>query len=202
MDQFFASLPKTVLALGAIIVGFLLIVLNDPPHTVCDTQLEIFKESQKIFLFERSNKGIKTPPEIKEKFAICQRENSPGGCFELFEKLKKLHVDLRNIPAECSEAVGSLGEVRKWLFSSLELMAQIAWGSKAPSSYTQRHSWYDASDVALFCDLKAQAVKIYGNATFEKFRESVIQTFPGASGMARDQVWQRTIFATQCDNYR
>jgi len=202
MNQLLASLPKTVVALGAIALGFLLIVLFDPPRTVCDSQMELFREAQKTFLYPSSQRNIQKPPLIKELHAICQHDNSPGGCFELFQSLKKLSVDLDNIPRQCSEKAAGEAEIQQWLPKSLKLMVQIAWGEKSPLTYAQRHAWFDASDVALYCDLRKNAIRIFGESWFAQWRESIMKELPQADRMPREQLWQKSIFSTACDAFR
>ena len=199
MDQFLSSLPKTVLALGAITIGFFLIVMFNPPHSVCDSQLEIFREAQKIFIYKQ---GKDRPPLAKSQFDLCLADNSPGSCFEFFQGLKKLSIDLRNIPSSCSASAAGETEVNTWLWQSLKLMVQVAWGPKAPSSYSEKHSWFDASDIALFCGLKKDAVRIFGEEQFATWREDVMKSLPQAESMQRDQIWHKSILSTSCEAYR
>jgi hypothetical protein len=202
VDQFIQSLPKTVLALLAIVIGFLLIIYFNPPHTVCDAQLDLFRESQRTFLYAATEKGFVRPPEIKHLYNTCQEDNSPGSCFEYFEKLKKLTTDLVNIPRECSATAAGETEISSWLWQSLKLMTQIAWGPKAPQSYLDKHSWFDASDVSLFCELKQNATRIFGEEKFAAWRETTMKELPQADKLSREQVWSKTILSTACDSYR
>lgn len=202
MSQFLNSLPKTVLAIGAIIAGFIFIILNDPPRTVCDSQMELFREAQKSFLYPQKSNGIERPAQIEDLIELCQHDNSPGGCFELFVRLKKLAVDLENIPRQCSETASSENAIDKWLWKSLKLMAQMAWGERAPASYFDKHGWFDASDISLYCDLRGSAERIFGPEKFSYWREGVIKDLPGADRLTREQLWSKTIFSTSCDSFR
>ncbi len=202
MNQFLLGVPKFVIAIGAILIGFIFIILNDPPKTICDSQIELFKEAQKHFLYSHTEKGISIPAPIKARYEDCQKQPDPGGCFEYFLGLKKLVIDLRQIPAQCNETAAGTPEIRKWLWASLELMAQIAWGGKPPVSYLQRHAWYDASDVSTYCDLKEQVTKIFGKIAFEQWREKLLKTLPNAAGLSREQLWPLTIFSTKCESYK
>ena len=49
MNRFIA---RNVIAFLAIAGGMAYIIMNEPPHTVCDSQLEVFKKSQQTFLFK------------------------------------------------------------------------------------------------------------------------------------------------------
>lgn len=202
MDQFLSTLPKSVIAFGAILIGFVFIVLNDPPKTVCDSQLELFREAQKSFLYPQKGSGLERPALIKELVEVCQHDNSPGGCFELFVRLKKLAVDLNNIPRQCSEKASAEPEISRWLWRSLKLMAQMAWGERAPASYSDKHGWFDGSDVALYCDLKKNAERLFGQEAFASWREGVIHELPQSDRLTREQLWSKTLFSTPCDSFR
>ena len=202
MDQLLASLPTRVIAIGAIIIGLIFILLNDPPRTVCDTQLEIFKEAQLRFLYQTENKGVKRTPDIQKELANCRQSAGPGGCFELFENLKKMLTDLENVPRQCASAAGGVGEIRGALLESLRLIIMLAWGDKAPVAYTQRYGWLDAADVALFCRLKHQVGVLYGREAWNEFRAAVLKELPQVSTLNSEQVWQRSIVSTSCENFR
>jgi hypothetical protein len=203
LDQFLASIPKPLLVVGAIIIGFVLIVANDPPRTVCDGQIDVIRESQEEFLFFRRGAGGATKPAlISELFARCRADNSPGGCFELFQRLKKMQADLVVIPGDCSEDAMNVSNIKGGLFGSLQLMAQIAWGESGPSSVLKRNGWLDASDVALFCDLKKSGLRFMGKESFDVWRDSVVSQLPGADLLEGDQPYQRSLFAAPCSEYR
>jgi hypothetical protein len=203
LDRFLASLPKMVVALGAILIGFALMVMYDPPRTICDAQMELFRESQKSFLYTKASDGpISKQSRIHELHDLCMGDNSPGGCFEYFEGLKKLAADLNNIPNECAEKAGAEAEIETWLWKSLKIMALIAWGERAPASYTDKLAWFDSSEVVLFCELKKSASRIYGVERLDKWREELFTGLPEAEQLNREQLWQKSILSTSCDAYR
>lgn len=203
MNQLISSIPKTLFALIVIVIGFGVIMASDPPRTVCDTQLEFFKEAQKAFLYTaKGGEGTGSKPMVGELYELCKSDNSPGGCVEYFAKLRKFVVDLRNIPNQCSAAIGEDDAVKIWMWKSLKLMTQIAWGDRAPASVTSKHGWFDSSDVALFCDLKNSAVRMFGNDVFSEWREAQMTNLPNPAQLSREQIWQKSIFSTSCDSYR
>lgn len=203
LDQFIASLPKTVLALIVILIGFVAIVAYDPPRTACDSQLELFKLQQKDFLYgPESHAGSSSPPLAKAMFAQCQDANSPGGCFEFFIRLKKMNDDLDLLPKQCSEAAASDDQLQNWIFKSLKLMAQISWGDRGPASANHRDGWFDASDLGLYCGLKKHATQIYGIEKMDAWRDGVLGSLPEAEKLDHDSVYQRSLLATPCEAYR
>jgi hypothetical protein len=202
MDQFLASAPRLLIAIGAIAIGFALIVVFNPPASVCDSQMDLFRQAQRVFLYPSNEKNISKPALVKSLYDVCLQDNGPGGCFELFDGLKKLSIDLGNISRECSEVVAQEGPLNEWLKKSVKLMVQLAWGGRAPASYNERNGWLDSSDVALFCSLRERVIQIYGNGAYVDWRESVLNGLPMADKMEREQKWQRSLFSTQCDSYR
>lgn len=203
MDRFFESLPNSLKALGIMIAALVVIIIMNPPVTVCDAQMQIFRESQKNFLYPPpAEGGVRIPAQVKTLMDNCVNDNSPGGCFDLFVGLKKMVVDLRNIPEQCAEKAGEEPEIKAWLWRSLKLMVQIAWGDRAPASYMQKNGWFDTSEVTLFCNLKRHAVRLYGKDRFAQWQEEMLRNMPKAEGLTREQIWPRSILSTPCDAYR
>ena len=200
MDQFLASLPKTVVAIGAILIGFIFMMVNDPPRSACDAQMELFRESQKKFLYSATEMG--KPSTAKESYEICKGDNSPGGCYQYFEYLKKLNADIANIPEECADKAASEPQIQNWLRKSMNLMVLMAWGERAPASYAQRNGWFDASEVTLFCELKKSAVHVFGTDVYAQWREEMLTSVPGYEKVGREQAWQKSLVSTACDYYR
>jgi hypothetical protein len=203
MDQFLAQLPKPVAAALILVVGFVLIIAMNPPKTVCDSQMELFRTAQKDFLYsEKVVSGEKNPPPIKRMFDTCRNTNSPGGCFELFAGLKKLGAELESVPAQCSSEALAEAPVKEWLSKSLKLMVQIPWGERGPASVLQKNGWFDASDLALYCDLNRAASKLMGKEKFEEWRDGVLAELPKKDNEDRDSVWRRSLFSMGCGAFR
>lgn len=202
MDRFLASLPKNILATLAIGGGIFLIILLNPPHTVCDAQMTIFKEAQKGFVFlDPKNKSIETSDyELLTK--QCRVSNSPGGCYELFARLKTLIRDIEAVPAECRPKVGSENKVRKALWESLDLISRLAWGTKPPQSYYEKFGWLEPPDLLLFCDLKRTVLAVYGNSQWEQFREGLFKDLPGVKEIQRTVAWEHMLLSINCDKYQ
>jgi hypothetical protein len=201
VKRIFSLLPKGVIAFLAIVGGIAYIIISSPPHTVCDSQIEVFRKTQQSFLFlNPKKKGIKTT-----KYEIlrdnCKATNNPGGCYELFQELKTMNRDLETLPKECSSAVGSVTEVKRAIWESAELMVALAWGEKPPSTYYSKFGWLDRADISLFCSLKARATGLFGESQWNSFRERVFKTLPGAAEMARNQIWDMSILSENCTRY-
>jgi hypothetical protein len=203
LDQLLNRLPKTMLALLVIVVGFVVIVVSDPPRTVCDSQLELFQQQQSEFLYGgKDSSGKNRPALVKKLYTTCQETNSPGGCFEYFLRLKKLNQDLDLIPKHCSETVAKDSTLKSWLLGSLKIMTEISWGDRGPASFTRKNAWFDASDLSMFCGLKKQALRIYGVETMDQWREGVLANLPEAAKLDHESLYQKSLVSTPCEAYR
>jgi hypothetical protein len=116
--------------------------------------------------------------------------------------LKKLDVDLRNVPGQCSEAAGADEAVHAWLFKTLALFSQVAWGDRGPASGQQKTAWFDLSDLALFCQLKQDAFRLYGPDAFNDWRNKQVGSLPGAQELADGQALAKSIFSINCEALR
>lgn len=203
MGAFFSSLPKPVIAILIIAFGFVVIVLNDPPKTVCDAQIELFKQQQQEFLYARTGAGGAAQPAlIRELVALCQSGNSPGGCFEFFVRLKKMNQDLDGIPGQCADAAAGDETLKSWTLGSLRLMSQIAWGDRGPTSYVRRNGWFDTSDISVFCDLRRHANRFYGFESMKAWEASVVSQLPEAEKLEGETAFQNSLFGVTCSGYR
>lgn len=196
LDKWLALLPKGLVAFVSITLGVAFIVLSDPPKTVCDAQLDVFKKSQVGFLFPG-----KKAPQLPELVKFCKASNSAGGCYELFRHLKQMLQGLKAIPQECQAEAGELEIVRGITYSSLDLIVRLAWGEKPPAHVNVKFGWLDTSDMALFCDLKEAAIRYWGEGTWGSFRERYFQALPGANSLARDEAWQLMILSSNCNQF-
>lgn len=197
MDELLRKAPKTLVAIVALIVGYFVIMAANPPRTLCDEQLDLFKQTQKSFLANQGKAQRSVAVQLHEQ---CKSENGPGGCFDYFLNLKKMVEDLERIPKSCGSALGEDALVKQWLLKSITLMTQIAWGEK-PTAQVQAHrtGWMDASDFRLFCRIKVLSTRIFGEEEFGSFRDSLLASLPGAKELNREQIWSRSIFSLRCD---
>ena len=203
MNSFIKSLPRTVFAILILGVGILLIIMFDPPHTLCRSQVDDFKEKQKVFLFEGEKKilGKQTAPEIEKYLDLCIQRNGPGGCAEYFYRLKEMLRDLDNVSSQCKAYVGEVSNVKNAFWQSVEVLVRAAWGANPPKSSSQRAGWLSTSEIGLYCQLKSQCLKMYGKSPWEAFREKMLTALPGSEKMTREKVWSLNLLSTNCDKY-
>lgn len=201
MDKFLSLIPKNTLAFLSIVGGTLFIVLSEPPHSICDSQLEVFKSEQEKLLYKdpKSKKIITT--KYQRLLEHCKITNNPGGCYELFQELKIFLHDLSTVPSECSGAVSSLTEVKKALWEPMELLVKLGWGEKPPTAYHAKFGWLDTADMSLYCRLKGRIIQVYGEPDWNAFREKMMRELPGAKDMPRNGVWDMSLFSENCARY-
>lgn len=199
MAHFFSTLPKTLIAFVVIAIGFALMVFNDPPKSMCDSQLGLFQQGQAEFIYGRNTLPRPLAPEL---FVKCKSANTPGGCFELFQRLKKLSDDLESVSHQCSEAVAVDPALRGRLEASLKLFAKISWGDRGPASGTKKNAWLDSNDLALFCGLKKNSTRLYGVEVTDQWRKDALVALPETEKLDADQLFENSIYSTSCDSYR
>ena len=131
----------------------------------------------------------------------CKQTNDPGGCYELFQNVRKLLEDLNTFTTECSSAPDSIAEVKSALWETAELMVRLSWGDKPPAAFNSKLGWLDVADVALFCRLKARLQLSMGESSWNALREKLMLELPGASNLTRNQVWELILFSENCGRY-
>ena len=204
MGAFFRSLPKNILAFLAIAGGIVFIVLQDPPKSVCDSQVNLIKEMQSAFLYKDEffpkSKVIKTTKYqyLRER---CKSTNDTGGCYELFQEMKNLLRDVATLSRECASAAGGVKEIRTAIWETLDLIVRLAWGEKPPSAYSAKFGWLDTADVSLYCKLKERAQLVFGEPAWNSFREKMMADLPGAKELPRNQVWDMSLLSENCARY-
>jgi hypothetical protein len=201
LDSWLRSLSKNALAYGSIAIALILILILNPPHTICDTQIGIFKEEQVGMLFPKKEKGGQFKPKFGKLLDRCKASNSAGGCYELFEGLRELQKDLQKIPKECTGEVSGIKEIKQALNEGLKLMTQIAWGSKPPTNARDKNAWFSRSDLALFCSLKRSAISYLGDEYWNGFQESMFRDLPDATKLSRKEIWEKMILSSRCESF-
>lgn len=201
MGDFIARLSKTTLAILVIGAGIIFIILTDPPHTICDAQKELFIQTQTPFIYlDAKDKTTKTTI-FENLTGQCKLANSPGGCYELFARMRRLLEDLDNAPSECNGKIATEFKTKAAIMSTLELMVKLAWGAKPPQTYYEKFGWLDTADMSLFCRLKSRAIESFGESAWSSFQEKFFQSLPGAKELARQNVWQNMILSENCKRY-
>ena len=202
MNNFLRTLPKNMTAFLAIAGGIALILIINPPHTVCESQIEIVRKAQRSFLWrEKPNSEILKTTKYEYLRDRCKGSNDPGGCYELFHGVRVLLEDMNSLGQVCGPKAGDLNEIRKALWDTIELLLRLAWGEKPPTLASMKFGWLDVADVTLFCKLKTRITTTYGDDQWVAFRERMMGELPGAKAMTRNQIWEMSLFSENCARY-
>lgn len=209
-------IPRPVLVFLVLAVGIFLFFQIQQPHSVCDSQFDIFRESEAGRIFPRKIKTAERAAVYPRLVNDCKIGNSPGACYELFSLLRKLIVDLKAAPQECLVPFGEKPEIRKALIEGVELIVQLAWGDRPPENSSNKFSWLEISDLSLFCQLKGLNLQIFGEGQWEKFRLRASANLPGevalpiappppvrkaSEVLSPEEIWVRSLFSLRCENY-
>ncbi len=202
MNNFFSKLSQPVLVTLCLVGGVLLIVLMDPPHNICTSQMEVFREDIGQYLFVDKAKGQKLGGMPRSGFQkdiqYCRNSNSTGGCYEFFFNFRDILRSFRLVSNECKRGIGQVKELKDAFWETIELMVRIAWGDKPPRGIGEKYGWMDASDMSLFCNIKRINQKLYSEKQWVDFRERMMKELPGSQKLLREQVWQLTILSNDC----
>jgi hypothetical protein len=201
MRQLLESMPKGLLAVLLILGGILFIVLSHPPHTVCDSQIEVVNKNQRKFLVRDSKSKFAVTSRYNRLREQCFNTNTPGGCYELFHEMKTLVYDLRNLPVECASMLSDEDRYKKAIWDSTDLLVMLAWGKSPPSSPSAKFGWLEISDIALFCGLKERIIAMYGEEDWQSFYERKLTDLPGVGDLSRNQAWELSLFSENCSRY-
>ena len=195
------KLPKTLIASLVIGGAIVFIILNDPPHTLCDTQLEHFKSLQKGLVYKDNKDFHKEKALLKRKKETCEKENRPGACYEYFAYLKRLLKDFRVLSTECKPIIFSETPVRRALASALTLITALAWREEVLTGKVSKYNWLSRSDMYLFCDIKNKYIKQYGPSAYEGLEQQIISLLP-SQNKNRSLIFKWSILSESCLKYQ
>lgn len=218
MEDFLNSLPKPVLVFLALAIGIGVFMLITPPHTVCDTQVESFREQQQGNIFPVKEKKNVIPPTIVRAKEACQLGNSAGSCYEYFQSLRKVADNISKSSQECAAQLYNVAEARTALNDGIELMTRLAWGLKPPEPTLERFGWMQESELSTFCRLRNVYIRANGEEGWVELRRKIFAKLPGeeipvalepdqiaveprkvSTMMTEENIWNRSLFSVRCD---
>jgi hypothetical protein len=201
LNEFVQKIPRTFFVAGVLVVGVALILLINPPYTVCDSQWDVFQAHQTPFLFLNKSKAYIKTLGIDAATEKCKKGNNAGACQELFQGVLSMLKDFEIVSNECTNIFLSKNIVRKTIWDTQELMVQLAWGTKPPNSVYERFGWLDNNHMFLFCRLKEFAIKDKGKDAWEAWREKNMMALPQAEQIGRGEAWKRSLFSARCSDF-
>ena len=199
MLEWLLSLPRKLFVTLVLAGAVLFIVLQDPPHTVCRTEINNFKFAQSGILYKDDrDRQLKTPPLMEVLIKDCKKYNNPGSCYTLFAKVKHFLKDFRKISPECYKYALALARIKKTLLEIYDLLIRIAWGDAPPTQYHNKLSWLGVADVQFFCTLKAHIIDLYGKEQLRLKELSVLKKLPGAANLSENSIRELSIVSEKC----
>lgn len=202
LDRWLASLSRNTLAILAILVGIFLVVLLNPPHSVCDSQETIFRENVgRTFFIDPKQAKLVKKSRFELSLEACRFDGKPGSCYEFFESLTRLSREMSIVTSECVGKVAAIPQIRKALWDGVETLVQLAWGEKGPENFMDKKGWLSEADVALFCSLHRQILRAEWEPQWSAFREKQFSILPGAGQLSRNDAWSRMLFSVKCETY-
>ena len=194
------ALPKKLLVFILITAGVAIVVLKDPPLTVCGVQVENYKSDNINFLFpdpkKKTNSKSKLDTFYKKALTECRENNSPGGCYSLFSSVDRLMKSFRQIDSKCYPQVSQLKEVKDVLFQIHSLFIEISWAEGPKDELSSPLSWLSLNDVSTFCKVKDKILYFYGRDTLKSLEEKVMNQI--GSDYTREKVIRFSILSENC----
>lgn len=216
------SVSQSWVVFLVLVGGVLILFLFQRPHSVCDSQIEIFKESQRGQIYPQEIKGGQSRLGPYSRYiGGCRSGNSAGACYDLFMLLKRLLRDFDLVPRQCLVEMAEVENVKAILSENIELLVLLAWGQEPPEpNSSKRFGWLEAPDFSLFCNLKRKYISIFGEEAFDSLRLAIQNKLPGEVTVFREgicvncedpraavetlgaeQTWLRSIFSLRCEQY-
>lgn len=200
IKDWFSSLPPLLLGSIVVVAGILFMVFADPPKTVCDSQFDSYRAQLNHYIFPKEmSSNLKLPPLIETHYRACLNSNSPGGCLEYIQGLKNWWRYLKTISSSCGEEFDKIKPTKDWMVKTLTLFVEIAWGDEPPETFRKKTAWLEKSDLVVYCGIKREFVRFFGNQEWTNLREKIMQKLPGAVKMERVDMWEKTILSIACD---
>ena len=201
MVQWLLSLPKNIFVVLVLGAAILFIVAQDPPHTICRTQIENFKSQQMGIIYKDSAVKTRKKPLLSVLIENCKKYNSPGSCYGLFSRIKVFINGFKVVSVDCRNPFSSLSKVRETLFEVYSLMIRIAWGDAPSTEHQDKLNWLSDVDISLFCLIKEQILFFYGKNNLLNLEKKIFKKLPGAKGMNESRIRELALVSENCSLY-
>lgn len=220
MDEVFSKIPRPLFVFLVLTVGIIFFMYSNPPHSVCDTQLEVFLQNQKGTIFNAQIRNKRIPPLLVKARKLCKDGNSPGACYEYVRALRSVAKGISDSSYECREEIYSQDEIKNAMIQGVQLLAVMAWGEQAPeTSGNEKLGWLSEFEISTYCLLKESILGAGGEEEWATVRLSVLKILPaerldsmsaqaGAlrkkalESMSEQDVFSKSLFSVRCENFR
>lgn len=181
MGSFLSRFPKLLIAVVAISLSAAFIIYQNPPHTVCEIQMDDFKTSMQGIIVPKVIQGKSAPPVFNSARDACRYGNSMGACADYIQLTMRIAREVRKLNSECLPVFAELKNFRAIFEQFLGVLVFSAWGSKAPEENAERFGWLNEAHLAVFCRIKDLFVELYGKPALDTLTNDVMKGLPGTS---------------------
>lgn len=217
MDDLLRQIPKPLLVVGILLGAILLIMLLNPPHSVCDTQIGVVKSQLQGVLYAEKSGKITLPAPLKSAKEACRLGNSAGACYEYFAILRKTTAAVTSVFGECLTEVFSIKEIQTTIEDGVEIMARLAWGEFPPEKGVEKLGWFKESEMVTYCRIRNMYIRAKSEESWYALARHIYPHFPGvpkrdAAGavveetkaiktLSEMEIWSRSLFSIRCEQY-
>jgi hypothetical protein len=195
------ELPRPMLIFIVLFLGAAFFFIANPPRTICDVQVDVFRENQSGYIFPKGKKQTSISSLYKRSLSQCELGNTLGACLEYFSTLRQFTKDLGAVQRECLAEVIEVKETKEALGVGIKTLAMLAWGEEPPDlSAPNRYGWLEMAELAVYCDLKNIFIRKSGEDVWNNWTTQLIGDLPGANKIPFDDAFMRSLFSLRCES--
>lgn len=164
-------LPFIVIFLGSIFFFF-----NDPPHSICSTQIESYKKSLRGKIYGYMAQKNVIPAKIKKAVEACREGKSSGSCIDYFDLINAMMVNLNQIETTCLGELFLEKDILDTLKKFFLISSVLAWGDEVPKE--SKTNWFSDSNILVYCKVKKSLEENMPKEEYDSLVGSILGTFP------------------------
>lgn len=212
------KLDSKLLPFAVILIGTLFFFFNDPPHSICTTQIESYRKSLrgKIYGY-RDQKNI-VPPKIKRAVEVCREGKSSGSCIDYFELINAMMLNQNQVENQCLPELYAEKDILDNLKKFFVISSVLAWGEETPKE--SKTNWFSESNILVFCKVKRSLEEQLPKEEYDSLIESILNQFPyeklsfefsetseeyqknkAVLKLERQEVFSKSILSLRCERY-
>ncbi len=172
---------KNILVGGVIILGVLLIIITQTPHSPCINQIDIFKNSMVGVFYPKKVKNATRPARIKGSLLSCRAGNSEGACTDYFDDLRRFESEFSLVSKKCKDNQDEALEIYKLAEDAMETISNLAWLNPGSEDEGSQIGWLGPSQIALFCRLRQHYTDGLGIDASKELESRILSKFTANS---------------------
>ncbi len=212
------KLDSKLLPFIVILVGTVFFFFNDPPHSICTTQIESYKKSLKGKIYAYKDQKNIIPPKIKRAVEDCRQGKSSGSCIEYFDLVNTMMVSQNQVELKCMPELYAEKDIQDTIKKFFIISSVLAWGDEVPKD--SKTNWFSDSNVLVYCKVKRALEEQLPKEEYDSLVDSVLASFPFAKlsfdytesseeyqknkailKMEKTEVFNKSILSLRCERY-